>query len=212
MKKYWEFFKISWQEFLTYRTNFVFWRVRNVLQLLLVYFIWLSVFKSQREIFGYTTSSIITYILAVALIRATVLGTRVTDLIEAINNGSVVNVVIKPIGFIRSLLARDIADKLFNFCFFIFEITLLVVLLKPEIIIQTKISVLITFLLAILGALVIYFCINLIISLTAFWTENSWGPLFLMSIILESLGGGLFPVDILPKQLFNILMLTPFPY
>lgn len=212
MKKYWEFFKISWQEFLVYRANFALWRARNVLQLLLVYFVWWNIFQSQREAFGYTISSILTYILITASIRAFVLGTRVTDLIDAINNGSVVNFLIKPFGLIRSLLARDMADKLFNFTFFIVEISLLIFFLKPPIFIQTNILVLMQFLLAIIGALIIYFCINLIISLTAFWTENSWGPLFLMSIFLESLGGGLFPIDILPKQLFNILMLTPFPY
>lgn len=212
MRKYWQFFKISWQEILVYRTNFALWRIRTVLQLLLVYFIWWSIFQSQREVFGYTTTTILTYILMSSLVRAFALGTRVTDLIDAINTGSVVNFLIKPFGLIRSILAREAADKLFNILFFIMEISLLYFLLKPPIIIQTDFLVLSYFLITLIGALVINFCINLLISLTAFWTENSWGPLFLMTIILESLGGGLFPIDILPKQLFNILMLTPFPY
>lgn len=182
------------------------------MQLLLVYFIWWTVFQSQDEVFGYTQSSILTYILVAAFIRAIVLGTRVTDLIESINSGAVVNFLIKPIGFIRYYLVRDAADKLFNIGFFILEISLLIWLLKPPIMIQTNLLILLPFFLSIIGGLIIYFCINFIISLTAFWVENSWGPLFLMSVILESLGGVLFPVDILPGVLFNALMLTPFPY
>lgn len=182
------------------------------MQLFLIYFIWQSVFSSNQEILGYTQSSILTYVLVAALIRAIVLSTRVTDLIETINSGSIVNFLIKPLGLIKYVLAKDIADKLFNVLFYLAEVSLLIILLKPQVIIQTNILVLISVLLAILGGLIIYFCINFIISLTAFWVDNSWGLLFLMSVILESLGGGLFPIDILPKQLFDILMLTPFPY
>lgn len=212
MRKYWEIFKITWQQLLIYRVNFALWRLRTVLQLLLVYFIWWTISRSQQEVFGYTTASILTYILVAALMRAVILSTKVTDLIDSINSGSVVNFLIKPLGFIRYYLTRDVADKLFNICFFIAEVSLLIFLLKPPIIIQTKILSLVPFFLSIIGGLIIYFCINFIISLTAFWVENSWGPLFLMSIFLESLGGGLFPIDILPKSLFNILMVTPFPY
>lgn len=212
MSKYWVIFKMVWQYYLIYRVNFILWRVRTILQLLLVYFIWWSVFKSQSQVFGYTTASILTYILVAALMRAVVLSTRVTDMMDSINTGNIVNFLIKPLGFIRYYLTRDIADKLFNIGFYLVEVTLLIFLLRPPIILQTKIPVLILFLLATIGGLIIYFCINFIISLTAFWVENSWGPIFLMSIFLESLGGGLFPVDILPKPVFDILMLTPFPY
>lgn len=212
MTKYWEVFKVSWQQNLIYRLNFVLWRVRSISQLILVYFIWWTVFKSQEHAFGYTIDSIITYILVAALIRAIVLSTRVTDMISQINDGSVVNFLIKPLGFIRYYLARDAADKLFNISFYIIEVCALILILKPQIIIQTNALIIMWFLLATIGGLIIYFCINFIISLTSFWTENSWGPLFLMSIFLEGFGGGLFPIDILPKSIFNILMLTPFPY
>lgn len=212
MRKYFQIFKISWQQNLTYRLNFILWRIRTILQLLLVYFIWWTVFQTQTNLFGYTASSILTYILVAALIRVIVLSTRVTDLINQINDGSIVNFIIKPLGFIRYYLSVDFADKIFNILFFIIEISLLIILFNPPIIAQTNIFTLVLFLLAITAGLLIYFCINFIISLSSFWTENSWGPLFLMTIILEGFGGGLFPIDILPKNIFNILMLTPFPY
>lgn len=212
MIKYWEIFKVAWQQNLIYRLNFMLWRVRSVLQLILIYFIWWTVFQSQSTVFGYTTTTIVTYILVAALIRAIVLSTRVTDMIDSINNGSIVNFMIKPLGFIRYYLARDIADKLFNIFFYIAEVFLLVLILKPPLMIQNNLLIILLSSAAIIGALIIYFCINFIVSLTAFWTENSWGPLFLMSIFLEGFGGGLFPIDILPKAVFNILMMTPFPY
>lgn len=212
MSKYWQIFKITGQQYFIYRVKFILWRVRTILQLMLVYFIWWTVFQSQNQVFGYTSVTILTYVLISSLVRTIVLSTRVTELIDSINSGGVVNFMIKPIGFIRYYLVKDMADKFFNILFFIVEISLLIFLLKPSVIIQTGIIILLPFFLAILGGLIIYFCLNFIIGLTAFWVESSWGMLFLMTIILESLGGGLFPLDILPKNLFNVLMLTPFPY
>lgn len=212
MSKYWLIFKTEWQLNLIYRLNFSMWRIRSVLQLLLIYFIWWTVFQSQNEVFGYTTASILTYVLVAALIRAIVLSTRVMDLMDAINSGNIVNFLIKPLGFVRYYLARDVADKLFNVLFYIVEIWLLVLLLKPPLIFQTNTLTLALFLVSIIGGLAIYFYLNFIIGLLTFWLENSWGPLFLMTIFLEGFGGGLFPIDILPEKFYKLLMLTPFPY
>ncbi len=212
MNKYLAVFKISWEQGLIYRLNFFLWRVRSVLQLLLVYFIWWSVFQSQTEVFGYTKASILTYILVSSLIRAIILSSRAIDLAGQINEGSIVNFLVKPLGFIQYYFSRDLADKLLNILFVLVEITLLVILLKPNIIFQREPNVLIFFTLSILLGLLLYFAIAFIISMLAFWVENAWGPLFLMSILLEGFGGGLFPIDILPERIADILLLTPFPY
>lgn len=212
INKYFAVFKISWEQGLVYRLNFALWRVRTVLQLLLVYFIWWTVFQTQNEVFGYTSASILTYILVSAVIRAIVLSSRAMDVANQINDGSVVNFLIKPLGFIQYYLSRDLADKLLNISFVIFEIGLIIFLLRPEIIIQTQLSTLLLFILAVVLGIIVYFCIGFIISLLSFWVENSWGPMFLIFIFLEGFGGALFPVDILPKGVFNFLMLTPFPY
>ena len=212
MSKYLAVFQISWQQGLVYRLNFFLWRVRTVLQLLLAYFIWWTVFQSTESVFGYDQSSILTYILVAALIRAIVLSSRATDLTNQINDGSVANFLVKPLGFIKYYLARDFADKLLNIVFVIAEITLIILLLKPKIIIQENLVILTLFIIVSILGIILNFTIGFLISLTSFWVENSWGPLFLIMILLEGLGGGLFPIDILPTHIFNILMLTPFPY
>lgn len=205
-------FKIAWEEGLVYRLNFILWRVRTLLQFLLVYFIWWTIFQSQQSIFGYDESSILTYILLVALIRAVVLSSRANSLMNKINDGSIANFLLRPIGLIRFYLAQDLADKLLNTFFMVFEISLIIFLLKPRIILQTDQVNIIFFIAAIFLGIALWFSINIIIGLMAFWVENSWGPLFLLMIFMEGLGGGLFPIDILPKAMFDFLMMTPFPY
>lgn len=212
MSKYLSIFKISWENSLVYRLNFILWRLRSVLQFLLIYFIWWTVFQEADQVFGYTQKTILTYIMMAALMRAIILSSRTTDLANQINDGSIVNFLVKPLSFIKFYLIRDLADKLLNIIFVIFEISLLIFLLKPEIIIQTNFSILLLTVLAATLGITVYFCISFIVSLLAFWVESSWAFIFMMTIILEGFGGGLFPIDILPKLLFNTLMLTPFPY
>lgn len=211
-KKYFAVFKISWEQGLVYRLNFTLWRVRTVLQLLLVYFIWWTVFQSQARVFGYSQGSILTYVVVSAVIRAIILSSRAMDISNQINDGSVVNFLIKPLGFIQYYLSRELADKLLNISFVIVEVCLIILFLKPNIIIQTNLSTHLLLILSLILGIIVYFSIGFIIGLMSFWVENSWGPMFLILIFLEGFGGSLFPIDILPRGVFNILMLTPFPY
>jgi len=53
-----------------------------------------------------------------------------------------------------------------------------------------------------------------IISFIPFWwPEAAWGGHFLITVVaIEFLSGALFPLDILPQGIQNILSYTPFPY
>lgn len=212
MDKYLAVFKISCEQGLVYRLNFVLWRIRSVLQLLLSFFIWWTVFHSQTQIFNYTQVEILTYIMVASLIRAIILSSRAVDVAGQINEGSIANFLVKPLGFISYYFARDLGDKLLNIAFVILELILLIHLLKPPLLFQTDSMVLILFTSATFLGLLLYFAIAFIIGMLSFWIENAWAPLFLLTIILEGFGGGLFPIDIFPKTLANILLLTPFPY
>lgn len=211
-KKYFQVFVISWEQGLVYRLNFTLWRVRAVLQLILVYFIWQSVFLNQTDVFGYSQSNIMTYILVSSVVRAIVLSSRATDLMNHINEGSIVNFLVRPLDIIRFYFSRDLADKLLNIFFVVLEVSLIIWIFHPPVILQTNFFILMQFAIAIILAVLLNFFSSLLISMMSFWVENSWGPLFLMMIILEGLGGGLFPIDILPHKIFSFLMYTPFPY
>lgn len=212
MIKYLAVFKISWEQGLVYRLNFILWRVRSVLQLLLTYFVWWTVFEYNSNIFNYSQSQILTYILAAAFIRAVILSSRVVDVAGQISEGTIVNFLVKPLGFIKYYFARDLADKLLNIFFVFLEIIMLIIILRPNLLFQQNPQILAIFALAAILGLLLYFAVAFIIGMLAFWAENAWGPLFLIMILLEGFGGGLFPIDILPKTAADILLLTPFPY
>lgn len=210
--KYFAVFKISWEQATTYRLNFALWRVRLILGLLMTYFVWWTVFKTQKQIFGYTEGAILSYILVAAVMRAIIISSRVMDVAGQIAQGDVVNFLVKPLNFIRYYFYRDIADKLLNILFVVFETILLIWLFRPPIIIQTNPATLMLCLLSVVLGLILFFTITFTVGMFAFWMEDAWAPFMLLYIFLESLGGGLFPIDILPKAVSTILLLTPFPY
>ncbi len=204
--------KGTWEEYMAYRLNFILWRVRMVMQLLVTYFLWWAIFSQHQTLFGYSQSMILTYVMLSSIVRTVVLSTTTMEIGELINQGNLSNYLIRPVRFIRYYIARDAADKIINFGFSIVEVTALFLIFRPQIFIQTNPAILgLTIAAAILG-MVLYFYFSLIFSFFGFWTPDIWAPRFLSFVIMEFFAGGLFPLDILPKPLFLVSQSLPFFY
>ena len=158
MKKYLSVFKISFQQEFAYRVNFIMWRIRNVLQLFLVFFLWDTVFSGQdKVIFGYDKARILTYVFGLLIIRAFVLSARAVDVAGEVANGDLSNYLIKPVSYFKYWLTRDLSSKALNLLFAVFETTLLFFLLKPQFFFQGNPLYLIMFLASLGSAVILYF-------------------------------------------------------
>lgn len=202
----------SWQEHLVYRINFLLWRFRAILYLLVLYFFWSSVFKGQGELFGYTASAMITYILGTSLVRSFVLSSQSASAAGDILEGRLSGFLLRPFSYMGYWFAKDVADKLLNIVFVFLEIAVLLFFFKPPIFIQSNPVFLFLSLLTVVLALVLYFYLSFLISLMAFWVREVWAPRFLIMVMLESLSGVIFPLDILPEKIFAFLKVLPFTY
>ena len=212
MGAYLQIMKGTWAEYMIYRLNFVLWRVRVVMQLLVTYFLWWALFSQRETLFGYTQSAILTYILLSSLVRTFVLGPTTMDIGGLINQGNLSNYLLRPMSFFRYYMARDSADKLINAAFAVVETVLLFLILRPPIFIQTNIPVLLLAFLAVFLAMILYFFFSILLGFLGFWTPDIWGPRFLSFVLMEFFTGSLFPLDILPKPLFTLSQMLPFSY
>lgn len=191
------------------------WRVRNVLQIFLVFFLWDTVFTNpNRVVFGYDRTKILTYVFGLLIVRAFVLSARAIEVAGEISRGDLSNYLIKPLSYFRYWITRDISSKVLNLIFASVEAILLFFLLKPPFFVQTNLLSLLGFIFAIVIAMFIYFVILFITSSIPFWIpEAAWGVHFLITVvIIEFLSGAIFPLDIFPTAIQNLLNLTPFPY
>lgn len=212
MRKYFQVFKVTLNEYLVYRLNFVLWRVRMVLGVMIIYFLWWSVFSGRRVFLGYGVEQMMTYVLLTNVIGAVIYATKTIELAGNILNGNIINYLLKPLSFLRYLLSREIADKLINASFAVVEIGLLIIVFKPTLYIQTDPGAWLFFFISICIGVVIHFFMSFTISLLAFWTTEVWAPRFIFWILMTMLAGAYFPIDILPKYIYYALFLTPFPY
>ncbi len=212
MHKYLRVFVNIWGEIFTYRLNFAMWRFRVVLQLLTVYFLWSTLLMGRTSIFGYTTSQMLTYVLGTSFISSIVLSTRTFQIGEQINDGTLSNFLIKPISYIIYWFAYDLGDKAMNIFFSIIELTLILFIFRPPLFLQANPLFLFLGLLATFLAVLLYFFFGFLLGLLGFWSNETWGPRFIFFIIINFFAGSLFPLDILPKGVFKVLELLPFPY
>ena len=215
MKKYFSIFKISFQQEFVYRLNFIMWRLRNVMQIFLVFFLWDTVFSDpKRVVFGYDREKILTYVFAILIVKAFVLSARAVDVAGDIARGDLTNYLLKPVSYFKYWFTRDISSKSLNLLFAAVEFSLLYLILKPPFFFQTNPLSLIAFVVSIAVAIFIFFTLLFIVSAVPFWAPGmGWGVHFLVTVIIvEFLSGSLFPINILPGNIYRFLLLTPFPY
>lgn len=215
MNKYLQIFKISFAQEFAYKVSFVMWRVRNVIQILIAYYLWITVFPNpQTSVFGYDQAKILTYVFAIILIRSLVFSARSVDVPQEISEGSLTNYLIRPLAYFKYWFTRDLSSKALNFAFSVVEFLILALIFRPPLFIQTSFLLLVLFLLTIVIANYLIFVIRFIVTSVTFWIpELAWGGQFLfMVIITEFLSGSIFPLDIFPALWQKIFYYTPFPY
>lgn len=212
MRVFWRIMINAFKTYGVYRLNFILWRLRVAVNLLVIYFIWHSIVAGSDSVFNYTASMIFTYVLLANVVASFVFSTQTQDVPADIRSGNLANFLLRPFSYFSYLAARDSADKCLNIIYSIIEITLLYVLLKPPVVIQTNIGILILFIISIIAAVMLYFLLNIIIGSIGFWSSEIWAPRFLVMIFVQFLSGWFFPLDIFPQWLSSFLMTTPFPY
>lgn len=210
MKKYLTVFAIDWQGQFIYRLNFVLWRFRNVLRVLMTYFLWTSIFSTQTAVFGYTKEQMIAYLLLALFISSVVTSCPSNDNVGGeVSNGTLNNFLVKPIGYLRYWFTRDLSSKLLNIIFAVGEIAILFLLFRPII----HVSPNLVSLLLLISAVIIYFLLGKLAISVVFWApEQTWGLMFIILVLVEILTGMIFPLDVLPRWAFSALQFTPFPY
>ncbi|OGM26662.1 hypothetical protein A3D00_00990 [Candidatus Woesebacteria bacterium RIFCSPHIGHO2_02_FULL_38_9] len=214
MSKYLTVFRISFQQEFVYRLNFVMWRVRNVLQVFLIFFLWDTVFSNPNTvIFGYDRSKILTYVFALMIAKAFVLSSRSVDIAGEVSQGLLTNYLVRPVNYFKYWFARDLSSKALNLIFVSLEVGALFIILKPPFFFQTNLAQLGLTIVSLSIAICLFFLLLAVFNLFPLWyPEQAWGATFLLLIFVDFLGGGVFPLDILPPFLQKIIYLTPFPY
>lgn len=213
MRKYFTIFQIAWQNVLEYRANFFIGRLRNIILLLTLYYLWTAVFADKPALFGFTAEQIVTYVFLVNIFRALILNSRTADVGgEIVGGGKFFSYLLRPISYFKYWFSIDVAYKIFDLVAAIFEVAIFLLILKITVFLQVNPLLLFLTLISIVLAILIFFFLSFIISLSTFWTDQPWPGRFVFEVFLGFAVGTFFPLDVLPRTFIQILNLTPFPY
>lgn len=209
MKKYLTLFYIKLKEYFAYRLNFVMWRFRMIFSTSITMFLWIAVYANRAQFGSYSKQELLTYILLTGAIMTLSTSTRTTQLASEINDGSIMNVLLKPVSVFKLYATNDAVDKLLNGVFSVLELMLIAYLLQIPLAMPQLSWFFFYFLIC--GIMLLFF-VNLLLSFVAFWTTEIWAPRFIFFTVIFFVSGAFFPLDLLPTYVYRALLYTPIPY
>lgn len=212
LKKYLTVFKLSWEEVLEYRFNFLMGRVRSLVLLLTLYFLWTTVFAEKSNLFGFSRDQIITYVLGSTFLFSFVFVHSMDDIAWAVAEGYLSTFLLQPLSFLGYLAVRRIASRLMQLLTTVAELVVFVILVRPQFFTQLNSEILLLSFVALLSAIVLFTLLDFIAGITAFWTIHAYGPRFAFKMLMEFTSGRFFPLNILPAVLFKITNFLPFSF
>ncbi len=210
--KYRTVFKLSWQNVLQYRLNFLMGRVRNIILLLTLYFLWTTVFKKPSELFGFTHQQIVTYVLVGNFFYSLIFAHSDNDIADAIASGRLSSFLIRPINYRFYWFVRRLASRLMYLSMTILETLVFVLLVRPNLQLSTQPQAVLLTLAAVLLAILLFTFLDFSAGMLSFWTLRAYGPRFALRMLMDFTSGRIFPLNILPPTIFTILNTLPFSF
>ena len=212
MRKYLYIYSVSLQDFLQRRWTLAVDRLRSLIVIVALYYLWSALLAKDSTILGYTRPQMLTYVLGLSLLRAFVLTSRAWETVGEIAGGQIVSYLLRPISYYGYCLAKDLAWKTVYVVSAVFEVGLLILVLRAPVYLPSDPAAWLLAAAATVLALLIYFALGMTVCLAAFWTSESSGPLFCFELALSFCAGAFFPLDVLPPFWQGLLKLLPFPY
>lgn len=204
--------KNTFAETVAYRVSFVLYRLRNVIQFLTAYYLWLAILPPGKSFAGYDMSTMLTYIFGASLVSSFVMSSRSQAIGEEINNGTLSAYLLRPMNYFSFWFARDAGDKVLNAVFGIVEVAILYFIFRPPLFLQTEPFYLAAFVLAVIIGMLNYFFISISLGLIGFWSNDIWAPRFIFYSLMIFFSGGIFPLDLLPDPIYLFFQALPFSY
>lgn len=212
--KYVMAFKMSIQNAMEYRINFLFGLLYALLPIIIQYFLWKAVYEhaDSQIVYGYTYQQMLIYAVMAGIISKLIISGVEFEISEEIKSGVLNKFLIKPLHYLPYRIAVFLGGKVIFFC-----VTFLLVLLSKFILthyfqMDITLARFGTFMLALLLAIVLNFLLYYCISAIAFWVDEVWHFFYATSFVMTILSGGVFPLDLFGQTFINIMNYLPFKY
>lgn len=214
LKIYIPFINAGMQETTTYRVNWIFYMLGNVLGCFVSYFIWNAVFMSGDgdTMNGFTMPQMVVYIFLMFL-TSTLIGSGGTyDIGEEIRDGSIAMRIIKPISYNATFLFQELGNKAMTVCILIVPLVAGVEIVRFVFTgsVQFQITGFLLYIVSCVFAYLINFFFNICFGFIAFIIKYLWGANMMKNCIVGFLSGATIPLSFLPDAVEKLFLFLPF--
>src|SRR6266850_2622447 len=216
MFKYWYVIGIGIQNNLTYRFNFLARSLFGLIPLVAILYVWRTIYegnKSQSTIGTYTLAEMISYYLLVAIVDAlTAVNEDDWQIAADIKDGNISQFLLKPIDYLIYRLCLFCSGRLTYLAVATIPLALFILYMREYFVLPGSWATLGWFLISTLLTALLQFFTSYAMAMLAFWVLEVSTFIFILFAFEYIASGHLFPLDILPKNLEQIMYYTPFPY
>ncbi len=211
MRKYWAVFKIGWQTSFEYRIDFLGHMMMGLISLLVMYFVWSSIFQGRTYFGSYTFSSMMTYLVLVRFLHFVKRGDIGRLIANEIKEGNLSAYLVKPMSYIKYWWAIFWSDRVFEFFLRILMLFVFIGLF-PKIFEFPGLSRFFLVLLFLLLSLILNFVINILFASFAFFVTDV--KLFRSSLLMtfDFFAGSVIPIDLMPGLIGKFGYFLPFKF
>ncbi|MFA6096257.1 MAG: ABC-2 family transporter protein [Candidatus Paceibacterota bacterium] len=212
MKKYLTLIEVTWQRALTYRFTVFAYRIGEMLEVIILVFMWSAIYESQPVIKGYTLSEMISYVLIGNLIDVAIRNWMPNVIASDIKNGTLSAFLTKPINYMYYMFFKEAGRNSFAFIFSFITQIMIILFFLDKVIINFNLQITAVLLVMVLFAFIIEWQISYLVGLIAFWTDEVDGIYATVTQVRKFFAGGYFPLSLLPPLFVSMSFALPFAY
>ena len=208
MKPYFALARNSYMTALMYRFSFFFTLIGNLLYIVLLYFLWGSIYRDVDTIRGMSFNQAFVYVALAGSIFTMVTTWADWEISYHITSGAIIMDLIKPLDFQLQALSQSAGFMFFNFTMIALPSALVLFLFFGA---EIEVGPGLFFLpVGLFLAFLVSFALDYIVGLTSFYTESIWGISMTKKVVTTLLSGALVPLQFFPDIAQRLLRFLPF--
>jgi ABC-2 type transport system permease protein len=215
VSKYGHVFNVGVQRTLVYRVNFLFRACFGLIPLAATLFLWRAIFegKDGGSVAAYSLAQMTSYYLLVTVVdMLTAVADDDWQIAADIREGTVSQFLLKPIDYLYYRFCLFISGRLIYTVTALVPVAVFILWLRDYVVWPADAVTLGCFAVSVVLTGLLQFLISFTMALLAFWVLEVSTFIFIVFAFEYLAGGHLFPLDILPPALAQVLSFTPFPY
>ena len=214
MKKYWQVLTIGIQNTLVYRVNMLARCLFGFIPLLATLSLWKAIYASREgDVAGYTLAQMISYYLIVTVVDAlTAVNEDDWQIAADIKDGRISQFLLKPVDYLTYRLCLYGAGRVVYLVVAALPVAVFLFFHRDNFLLPPDAGTAGWFTVSLVMTGLLQFFLSYTMALLAFWVLEVSTFIFIVFAFEYIAGGHLFPLDILPPAVQQVLMFTPFPY